>query len=414
MARTRRRRRPWRALLVTFAVVLAGAVGAAVALDLSVDRQDVDGLASPDAGVEVPDSDLPDHQDVDLPGEPGMVRYVLVAGLDDRSVLTPEERRELSTGDAEGARTEAIAVVRLDPDRDDIDVLRFPRDLLVTRCDGTRGRINAAYGIGERNGVGGASCLVDTITSWSGIPLHHVVEIDFRGFVDLVDAVDGVTLDLDAPVQDDRAGLDLPAGQVDLDGADALAFVRARGMDSDLGRIDRQQELVAAALDQILDRDTLTDPARLTRLVRAGQRHLTLDSGLTARRSLQLAQLVAGRGAGDLVTRTIPGEVETADGPWFLRPDEFAAQELFADLLDGGFSEPPPVVAEPGGSDGDAPATDRTPAAGGPDGPSPGTSGAGTSEAGSSGGLPDGPSPGTGDPDTTGDPGGTEPGAGVP
>lgn len=409
MARTRRPRRPWRALVVTLAVVAAGAVGAAVALDRSLDRQDVDGLASPDAGVDADDADLPEHRDVDLPGEPGRVRYVLVAGLDDRSVLTPEERRELSTGDAEGARTEAIAVVRLDPDREEIDVLRFPRDLLVTRCDGTRGRINAAYGIGERNGVGGPSCLVDTITSWSGIPLHHVVEIDFRGFVDLVDAVDGVTLELEEPLQDDRAGLDLPAGQVELDGADALAFVRARGMDSDLGRIDRQQELVGAALDQILDRDTLTDPARLTRLVRAGQRHLTLDSGLTARRSLQLAQLVAGRGASDLVTRTIPGEVEAVEGPWFLRPDEFAAQELFADLLDGGFSDPPVVVADPDGTGGEASATDPDPGTGGLDGPSVGTSGAGAT-----GELPAGPSPGTGDTDATRDPAGSEPGAGVP
>lgn len=344
--RTAGRRRPLRVVAVLVALFVVAGVGAVVAFELAVDRQQVDGLASPDAPVAEPDPDPATHEQVELPAETADVRYVLVAGLDDRSVLTPEERRELSTGDAEGVRTSAIAVLRLDPDRDQLDVLRLPRDLLVTRCDGTRGRINAAYGIGERNGRGGATCLVETITAWTSIPLHHVIEVDFRGFVDLVDAVDGVTLELDEALQDDNSGLDLPAGTVEVDGADALAFVRARSMDDDFGRIGRQQQLVEAAFDQIVDRSTLTDGGRLADLVRAGQRHLTFDRSFTPRRMLQLGRMVAERGANDLVTRTVDGEVDQGQGIWFLRPDEPAAQALFADFLDGGFTDPQPVAGE--------------------------------------------------------------------
>lgn len=318
-------------------VALTGVLVAALALERSLDRSAVEGLRDADLGASTDAVDLPELDGAPLPDGPDDVRFVLVAGLDDRSVLTREERSELSTGHAEGARTEAIALVRVDPSVDHLDVLRLPRDLLVTRCDGSRGRLNAAYGIGERDGQGGASCLVRTITRWSAVPIDHVVEVDFRGFVDLVDAVDGVTLRLDEPLRDHKAGLDLPAGQVHVDGADALAFVRARSFDSDLGRIDRQQELVAAALDQVASRTTLTDPSRLQALAAVARDHLTFDDRMSLPRLLAFARVAAEVGGDDLVTRTVPGTVEDGPGPWFLHPDEDAAQELFAQLRDGGF-----------------------------------------------------------------------------
>lgn len=342
MARARHRRgRGLRVLGVVVLLVLAAVVVGAVLLDRSIDREQVDGLATND-DVEASEADDGGEGGEALPDGPTRVRHVLVVGLDDRSVLTPEERRELSTGDAEGARTETLMLVRVDPDRDQLDALRFPRDLLVTRCDGSRGRINAAYGIGERDGRGGTSCLVSTITGWSGLPIHHVVTVDFRGFVDLVDAVDGVELYLDQPLFDRRAGLDLPEGCVRLDGADALAFARARSIDSDLGRIDRQQQLVAAALEQIATPRTLADPTRLTALVRAAERNLTLDDRLSTQRMLQFGRVAAERGADDLVTRTVEGTMDASEGPWFLVPDELAAQQLFDDFADGGFTDPPP------------------------------------------------------------------------
>jgi LCP family protein required for cell wall assembly len=349
------------ALAVLVLLLVGGAVAVAL-VDRSLDRQVIDGLATPGDGDEDGEDAAPGG--LELPDDIDQVLNVLVTGSDDRSVLTPDERRELSTGDAEGARTETIMLLRIDPDTDRIDALRFPRDLLVTRCDGSRGRINAAYGIGERDGGGGAACLVETISQWSGIPIHHVVEIDFRGFVDLVDAVDGVELELEEALQDDRSNLDLPAGCVTVDGPEALAFVRARGMDNDLGRIDRQQQLVAAALDQVATPRTLADPSRLISLVRVAQNHLTFDDQMTTRRLLQLGRVGAQLGGDDLESRTIPGTIDRTEGFYFLQPDELGANQLFRAFLTGDLdrttdpSEDDEVPEAPG-VDGGEPDTDQ-------------------------------------------------------
>jgi LCP family protein required for cell wall assembly len=119
-------------------------------------------------------------------------------------------------------------------------LLAFPRDLLVTRCDGSTGRINVA------EAIGGPSCLVQTVRELSGIDVQHYLRVTFGGFVDVVDAVGGVELCLEEPIDDRDAGIDLPAGCQVLEGPDALGYVRVRKIDDDLGRIQRQQRFLQA------------------------------------------------------------------------------------------------------------------------------------------------------------------------
>src|SRR5699024_6111898 len=132
-------------------------------------------------------------------------------------------------------------LVQLDPRRDGAAMMSFPRDLRVERCNGSTGKINAAYAIGEGTDVGGPSCLVQTVNELTDIPIHHYVEVDLAGFIDVVEALDGVSMYLDQPITDRYAGVDFPAGCVTMDGAAALGFVRARNIDNDFGRIARQQ-----------------------------------------------------------------------------------------------------------------------------------------------------------------------------
>jgi anionic cell wall polymer biosynthesis LytR-Cps2A-Psr (LCP) family protein len=134
-------------------------------------------------------------------------------------------------------------------------------------------------------------------------------------------------------------------------------------MDNDLGRIDRQQQLVAAALDQVATPRTLADPSRLISLVRVAQNHLTFDDRMTTRRLLQLGRVGARLGGDDLVSRTIPGTVDESDGFYFLEPDEVAANRLFRAFLAGELDRTPDPseddeVSEAPGVDGGAPATD--------------------------------------------------------
>jgi LCP family protein required for cell wall assembly len=321
------------AIVVLAAVSLAALLVAGTVwwLDRSVDRTSVDGLGQ-DGGTTAGGTG-----DEDGGGEEADPRALtlLVLGSDTRQVLSAEERRELGTGNAEGERTEVIALTRLDPAADEIRVLSVPRDTLVERCDGTSGRVNAAFGIGEREGTGGLTCVVETLRDWLGVRIDHVVKVDFRGFVDIVDAVGGVELYIEEPMQDRRANLDLEAGCQRLDGAEALAFVRARHVDDDFGRMQRQQRFVVELRDELDDQGVLTDLPGLLRVAEATARAVELDDTLSLTRIQQLVRQHRGTLRGDIDTRTVPGEIEYIDGFAFVRADEQRATELARWLVTG-------------------------------------------------------------------------------
>jgi LCP family protein required for cell wall assembly len=333
MARPSRGRTIGIVVLAAVALAAAAIVGVVVWLDRSVDRVGVDGLGEGGLPAETEREDDGEGGDDDV--DPSALT-VLVLGSDSREVLTPEERSELGTGDADGERTEVMALTRLDPSADEIRVLSVPRDSLVQRCDGSEGRANAAYGIGERDEEGGgATCVVETLRDWLGIRIDHVVKVDFRGFVDIVDALGGVSMDIEEPLQDRRANLDLEAGCQRLDGADALAFVRARHIDDDFGRMERQHRFVTELRDELTDQGVLSDLPQLLGVAEATARAVELDDSLTMNRIQQLVREHRDTLRGDIDGRSIPGEIERIDGIAFLRVDEERASELARWLVTG-------------------------------------------------------------------------------
>jgi LCP family protein required for cell wall assembly len=264
------------------------------------------------------------------------VLNILVIGSDSREGLTPEELRALGTEAEDGQRTDTIMLVTLDPRRDEVAILSFPRDLLVTRCDGSRGRINAAYGIGEagRSG-GGPGCLVETIQGFSGIPINHFVQVNFAGFIGAVDAIGGVTMYLDEPIRDAFAGVDLPAGCVTMDGRTALGFVRVRRIDSDFGRIARQQRFIREVLREAVSVGTLVNPVRLFGLVDAAARSVETDSGLTLSKMRRIAFSFRDLTPERMETRTVPAVSRTINGVAYEVPKEEEAARLFQAFRDG-------------------------------------------------------------------------------
>lgn len=259
--------------------------------------------------------------------------HVLVTGSDSRAGLSEEERRELTTGSASGERTDTILVVTVKGR--DVGVLAFPRDLLVTRCDGSVGRINAAIG------VGGPTCLVQTVSAVSGLPVHHHVAVDLGGFRDVVDAVGGVTVCLDRAIVDRSAGIDLPEGCQTLDGVDALGYVRVRKIDSDLKRIERQQTFLRALASELVDPTLLVRPWRVVAIVRGLSGALTVDGDLGP---IGLARLAIGLRAlagGDAIMATVPTvSATTSAGASVLRAREAEAQALYASFADGSVLTP--------------------------------------------------------------------------
>lgn len=364
----RRRRRLLRLVLAGVALFVSGLVAVLVGLyvvgDRSLDRIEVDGIEEADGGGG--DASGPDIEELDD------VLHVLIVGSDRRDGLTEEQRDELGTGVADGDRTDTIMLARLDPGTEEVAVLSFPRDLLVTRCDGSRGKINAAYGIGERSGVGGASCLVRTITDMSGLSIQHFVQVDFAGFLDLVDLVDGVTVYLEEPITDPLAQLDLDTGCHRLRGAEALGFVRHRASDSDYGRIARQQRFVKELLREAGRASNVLNLPRLFQMVGAGAGAVTTDQTLTLDKMRRIAFTLRDLGPDDLVARTVPADHRRISGIDYEIPRDEEAEQLYeaftagrlgAEPVDPGSGGSDPDGGEPG-PDGAEPGPGEEPAAG--------------------------------------------------
>ncbi len=226
--------------------------------------------------------------------------YLLV-GSDSREDLSPEEQAELGTGSTAGRRTDTIMLLYV-PNDGRTALISVPRDSVVDIPGRGENRVNAAYAFG------GAALLVETLESNTGVAIDDYVEIGFGGFASIVDALGGVEMCLDGPIQDDNAHLDLPAGCHTLDGPNALGFARARDFDptADLGRVERQRELIGSIASTALAPSTVFNPFRLTRTALAGGDALTVDEQTGPIDLLQFALAMRSVTGGGGDTMTVP------------------------------------------------------------------------------------------------------------
>lgn len=311
------------ALAIGGTFVFLGWVGAS-----GFERVDFEGPNAPEPGVAAPSEIGPVIEEV------SGVTNVLLVGTDSREGLTDEELLRIGTNreDRVGL-TDTLMLVRLDATNHRAAVLSFPRDLLVERCDGSMGRINAAYEVGEElteAGWTGPSCLRETISDFSGLEIDHYVEADFSGFIAAVDAVGGVTFNLDEPIRDRDAGIDLPAGCVTFNGTDALGFVRARKIDSDYGRIARQQRFLRELVAKATSLETLSQPSRVVGLVNAVGGAIRTDQDLGPTQMARLGYTFRSLTNDGIETFVIPGVDRRWYGADVLEPAEDADDVIAA------------------------------------------------------------------------------------
>lgn len=196
-------------------------------------------------------------------------------------------------------RSDTTILLHLSAGRHTATAVSLPRDLMVDvpacrRPDGTRSRptfdmFNHAFQ------KGGSACTIRTVEKLTDVRVDHHMVVDFHGFKDMVDAVDGVTVCLSEPIDDKAAKLRLPAGRVTLDGEEALGYVRARkslGDGSDTERMDRQQRFLGALVHKVQSNDVLLNPVKLYPVLDAATSSLTTDPDLASLRGLY--ELVRG------------------------------------------------------------------------------------------------------------------------
>lgn len=306
--RKRKRFGFFKALGLLLAIVLAFSIGAAVWIDTKLQRidalQDYDGRLGSTSGT----------------------NWLLV-GSDSRAGLSEEDADRLMAGELDDSvgRTDTIMVVHIPRFGGDATMLSLPRDSWVDIPGYGQNKLNQAFSLG------GPALLQQTVEQATGIHLDHYAEIGFGGFSNVVDAVGGVEMCLDEPLDDPMAGINLQAGCQELDGPTALGYVRSRyaSAQGDLDRVERQRKFLAALSEKIKSPGTLLNPFKNLKVADALSANMTVneDDHVWNLASLGLAM------AGGAKQETVPiaGYENTYAGNVALW-DDAGAEEMFAKL----------------------------------------------------------------------------------
>ncbi|CAA9420468.1 MAG: Cell envelope-associated transcriptional attenuator LytR-CpsA-Psr, subfamily M [uncultured Rubrobacteraceae bacterium] len=199
-------------------------------------------------------------------------------------------------------------------------MLAVPRDTLVDIPGVGEDKINAAFA------AGGPGLTTETVENLTGVTVDDYVVVNFGGVKDIVDAMGGITLEVDEPIEVGIEGrpVSIPAGTRELDGFEALAFVRYRGgPTADIGRIGRQQKFLRELAQES------TSPSNLTRLpatARATWRNI--DTNMSPLQAARFA--IRTRLSGIEEAELYPGAPQYIEGISYWVPDEEAGDEVVA------------------------------------------------------------------------------------
>lgn len=212
-------------------------------------------------------------------------------------------------------------------------LMSLPRDSLVTIPGRDSNKINAAYAFG------GPELLVATVEENTGVKIDGYLEVGFEGVVHVVDAVGGIEVCPTFDIDDSFADLTLSQGCQTVDGTTALAYSRMRKSDpkGDLGRVERQREVIAAIMKEAISPASLINPVRYWRLNMAAAESLSRgeDTGLVDMAAVGLGFAAATTGAGISMTVPVAG-TDTVDGVGsVVRWDEDASAAVFAAIAAG-------------------------------------------------------------------------------
>lgn len=252
----------------------------------------------------------------DRPKKASSAVNYLIVGSDTREGLSRAETKRLRVGTtkvAAGKRSDTMLLVHISKKRDKAAIISIPRDSFAfipphtsintgNAIAGSYSKINSAYN------WGGAPLLIQTFEEMSGLRIDHYVEINFVGFVRMVDALGGVEICTKRDIDDPKSHLVLPAGRHVLDGIDSLKYVRTRTFDGmgDLGRMKRQQEFAGAMLRKATSAGVILNPIKLIDFVNSALASVTTDTGLSQGDLLTLAKQLRNLSASNVRTLTIP------------------------------------------------------------------------------------------------------------
>jgi LCP family protein required for cell wall assembly len=285
---------------------------------------------------------------------------ILVIGSDSRAGDTGANAQHFGSASVvAGQRSDVVQLWRVTPSAKTIQIVSIPRDTVVTMLPpdnaqyGTYNRINSSFNTGPNQ-------LVKTITANLGIPINHVVQVDFAGFQNAVNALGGIYMNFNYPAKDSYSGLDIttPGCQL-LSGFQALAVARSRHYywyqdgywhydgTSDFGRIQRQDAFLKAMMSSAKSK---VSPLTVNAFIGSVHEGVTIDDGFGFNELIGLALTYHSYDPTNLQGETLPtvgvdglgglGQVLTVDQP--------AAQQMLVSIFGSSLitpTNPPPDAA---------------------------------------------------------------------
>ena len=312
----------------------------------------------------------------DAAGDEGVAFHgglnILLVGSDARTDaqgndLSGDELKALNTEQSGGTNTDTIMVLHIPEGGGRATAVSLPRDTWIGEnvvaglpgpyADGSKGdykpnKINSFYGTAKAytqdhlvaTGVtdkaerertsneAGRVMLTKVVQKFTGLKINHYAEVNLLGFYLLSKAIGGVPVCLNAAVDDSFSGAKFPAGEQEIEGSAALAFVRQRhGLpQGDLDRVRRQQAFLASASEKVLSAGTLTNPSKISSLIDTVKRSVVFDKGFDL---FDFAEQMRSLSAGNVTFTTIPthGSEQSSDTD-ALATDPVEIRAMFADL----------------------------------------------------------------------------------
>ncbi len=226
------------------------------------------------------------------------------------------------------ARADTIIVARIDPEQDKVWMLSIPRDTRVKIPGHGTEKINAA------TFYGGPALMVDTVEEFLGIPVNHYMDLEFDGFIQVVDSLGGVWIDVDTEIDDKKASShgSYTASHIDegyqlLDGDHALTFVRSRDFpDADFTRMRHQQAFFKALADQASKFDNVL---KIPGMVKDVAQYMSTD--MTINEIIDVALALRDMGGSNVQTATVMGEWKSP----YVWPDEEKKEFLVNAMTQG-------------------------------------------------------------------------------
>ncbi len=225
---------------------------------------------------------------VDYPGRPvaSAGQNWLITGSDSRQGLTVKQEHQLATGVGIGGhRSDTVMILHIPSNGGPSVLVSLPRDSYVAIPGFGMNKLNAAYSFG------GPKLLAKTVQNATGLEINHYMGIGFGGLVNVVDAVGGVRMCIPANINDPASGLHLKKGCQNLDGAQALGFVRTRHLfaTQDLQREQDQRVFIKALLTKMTSVGTLANPFAALPAANGAASSLTVDKGTQLYQLIQVA-----------------------------------------------------------------------------------------------------------------------------